>query len=131
METQKIESKLKWYKISGYAVDNRSIAIVAFVEATSRRKVLKYHGGRRRHHGPDGHVVVQFPTNKNDIQLLGKHWSPDRITELNHEAIIEIVPVTRYVCECGLEHVSEFPYRSVWCSCGKKAFPSSTTSLHL
>lgn len=119
---QPIEQKLQWFKITGQSVGEKQIPVVAFVEATSREKVLKYHGGRRKEVFPNGKLVVQFPTRPEQVQVLGKTLVPDRL-QTDPEAIVAVIPVTRYQCECGKVHVSEYPYPSMWCSCGKKAFP--------
>lgn len=121
---------LKWYKIVGYPTSNHIIDVntpfIRFIESASPHNVLKYHGGKRRCEIATGKVAtIQFPTQGKDVQLLS-HWNPEQVSDrvdINPYAIVKVIPVTKYRCECGQERVSEHPYPSMWCSCGKKAFP--------
>lgn len=123
MGSDKLKQKLRWYKMVGFCAEQKETPVVAFVEASSRKKVVKYHGGRRKHTSPQGDVLVDFPTAEKDIQILSKKWTPSQTAELVPAAIVEVIPVTHYRCECGKEHLSEFPYPSMWCTCGGKAWP--------
>lgn len=125
MNAQKLQTKLQWWKITGHSVDDKALPVVAFVEATSRKKVLRYHGGQRKQTLANGNVMVLFTTDQTEVELLGKKLKPERL-KAESDAIIAVMPATRYLCECGREHVSEHPYPSVWCSCGKKARPVHT-----
>ena len=90
--------------------------IVAYVEATSKNTVLRYHGGKQQAYMG---TIVEFPTKKCDVLVVGRKLQDSQIDE-GQDAIVEVIPVSRYHCDCGKEHVSERPYPSVWCSCGKK-----------
>lgn len=122
MNAQKLQRRLQWYQITGHSVDDMERSVVAFVQATSRRKVLRYHGGRRKELFPGGTVIVEFPTEQGAVQLLGKRLKPERLQAAS-DSIVEVIPVTRYRCECGEERVSEYPYPSMWCGCGKMVLP--------
>ncbi|KPV43491.1 hypothetical protein AN477_11760 [Alicyclobacillus ferrooxydans] len=124
LKAPRVEEKLRWYKITGQCLDQRSVPVIAFVEATSLGKVLRYHGGRRRHiTGPNGDIEVQFAKDKQAVQLLGKRLKPERIQPDDPSSIIQVIPATRYRCSCGKELVSDYSYPSMWCSCGLKAYP--------
>lgn len=120
MNAERLERKLQWYQITGYMAEEGR-PVVAFVQATSRKKVLRYHGGKRRQRSTETSRVIWFPTDQKEVQLLGRRLKPERL-RTETDAIIQVIPVTRYFCECGKVHVSEYPYPSLWCSCGKKAF---------
>ena len=114
----------KWFMIKGY-VDPRKDSdrpFVRFVESESARNVIKYHGGMRGQTKQDGErVVIQFPNRESEVQRLW-NWDPDRAIDMaGASEDVTIVPATRYKCECGREHTSEYPYPSVWCQCGRKA----------
>jgi len=120
LKPEKLSRRLKWYQITGRFVDDATQHVVAYVEATSPTKVLRYHGGRRTQR--DTGIVIEFPTEKRDVKVLGKKFSTDK-TSNDPGATLQVIPVTRYRCECGKVHLSEYPYSSMWCQCGKKALP--------
>lgn len=119
----------KWFMIVGYptkAEDGQEkIPFICCIQSESPRNVLKYHGGKQRCEDMAGNMVtVQFPTKERHVQLL-PNWQPENAfePEANQIGVVRVIPVTKYRCECGEERFSEYPYRSMWCSCGQKAYP--------
>ncbi len=123
----------RWYKIVGHPIDGHSADFIYFVESAMPSNVIKYYGKRRKCDTESGTMVVQFPIHEKDVQLMQASWTPEQIGEPvtgNVETFVKVLPATRYICECGKEHVSEFPYPSMWCSCGKKALPLDKVLIH-
>ncbi|GEO25524.1 hypothetical protein AAC03nite_13090 [Alicyclobacillus acidoterrestris] len=58
---------LKWFRIVGHPYDGSSADFIYFVESTSPRSVIKYHGKRRKLDTGDGTITVQFPSNEKDV----------------------------------------------------------------
>lgn len=124
---------LQWYRLRGYSVqaDGQTVdcAFVFIVESQSKHNVLKYYGGRRKFKTPDGkQTMVYFPRHEHEIELMKGDYQPTPESLLGPQYISKnlvtrVIPATRYLCSCGKEHISEYPYPSMWCSCGKKAFP--------
>lgn len=128
MNQQKLRRRLQWYQICGTRIDNH-LPVITFVEATSRQAVLKYHGGCQKQSAFGNLFFVQFPTDKQNVRALGKYLNIDieRLYAAEPDVIIKVIPITRYRCSCGKEHISEHPYPGVWCSCGQRALPVEST----
>lgn len=122
MKAEKLNRRLQWYKITGHVANDAKHHVIAYVEATSKLQVLRYHGGTRKQ--TQTGIIIQFPINKNEVELLGKRLEPENI-EATKDTLVEVVPVHRYSCPCGQTHVSEHPYPYVWCSCGRKVLPEN------
>jgi hypothetical protein len=119
------ENRLRWWEIIGNS--DSGTKFIHMVEATSRRKVIRHFGGVRQCKDLDGTIVpVTFPGRQGQVQVRSKKWSPGTLTHLfvpDANTIVQVIRAPRYQCECGEIHISEGKYPSVWCSCGKKAFP--------
>ena len=115
----------KWYRIVGHPQDGRNTDFVYYVESASPRNVIKYYGKWRKCETENGRIIVQFPFHENGVQLMPPTWTPEQAEPIDSSVttVLKVIPATRYVCECGKEHASEFPYPSMWCSCGRKAYP--------
>jgi len=120
-----------WYRMIGHTTDptlaGANSQFVYFVEAASPHTVLKYYGGKRKwQDGEGGTHIIQFPTREKDVMAMPKSGIPTEFPMAEAtESISRIIPATRYHCACGKVHISEYPFKSMWCTCGKKAFPAS------
>ncbi|SDW65254.1 hypothetical protein SAMN04489725_11063 [Alicyclobacillus hesperidum] len=116
---------LRWWDISGQSESDT--IFVHIVEATSRKKVIRRFGGTKQCKDFDGTTVsVTFPRDQGQIRVHANDWFPGTLTHLyvpDTRTIVELIRAPRYKCECGEVHISEGKYPSVWCSCGKKAYP--------
>lgn len=117
--------RLRWWEIIGHSESGTTF--VHMVEATSRRKVIRHFGGLKHCKDFDGTTVsVTFPGDPGQIQVRSKKWSPGTLTHLfvpDAKTIVQVIRAPRYACECGQIHISEGKYPSLWCSCGKRAYP--------
>lgn len=117
VKVEKLNRRLQWFKMTGHFLNGMECEVIAYVEATSKNKVLRYHGGKQEVYTG---TIVEFPTERCEVQVVGRQLQDNQIDE-EQDAIVEvIIPASRYHCDCGKEYVSEHPYPSVWCSCGKK-----------
>ncbi|MCF8563818.1 hypothetical protein LLE49_03570 [Alicyclobacillus tolerans] len=125
--------RLRWWEITGYSYldkehQHTDSTFIFFVEALSRNKAAQKMKGVQ--HCEDHHhrrVAVYFPEGKGKIRVHARNWSPKSmdVTRIENEStVVRIIPAVRYVCECGEVRVSERRYPSMWCSCGKKAYPA-------
>ncbi|RIV17213.1 hypothetical protein D2Q93_15710 [Alicyclobacillaceae bacterium I2511] len=116
----------RWYLLSGLAQAIGKFPVVEFaiqfvVESSSVKEVLKNYGGTRTYRFPDGqHLRIQFPDHAAGITATAGDWFTAQSDTL---PATYVLPVTRYVCSCGQVHESEYPYPSMWCTCGQKAYP--------
>lgn len=125
---------LQWYRLRGYSLqtDGQTVdcVFVFIVESQSKHNVIKYHGGRRKCPTPDGkQAIVYFPRHEHEIERMPReyHVTPESLSGpqyVSKNLVIRVIPATRYLCSCGQEHISEYPYPAMWCSCGNKAFPT-------
>jgi hypothetical protein len=107
---------------------NTNLTFVYFVEALNPQHVVKYYGGKRKYEDEKNglRLLVQFPGRHQDVMMMPMSWDPNgMMNEPSDEqnTITKIIPATRYQCDCGEVRLSDFPYPSMWCSCGHKAFP--------
>lgn len=125
------QQHFKWYRIVGHPQDGRSIDFIYYVESLSPHNVIKYYGKRRKCEAENGRITVEFPFHENAVQLMSPPWKPELAESIddNVATVVKVIPATRYVCECGKQHASEAPYSSMWCSCGRKAYPVSKIAL--
>ncbi|QSO50149.1 hypothetical protein JZ785_14340 [Alicyclobacillus curvatus] len=119
------KQRLRWWDISGQFESGTTFVYI--VEATSRKKVIRRFGGTRECKDFDGiTVTVTFPREPGQLRVHANNWSPGTLTHLylpDEKTIVQVIRAPRYECECGQIHISEGTYPSVWCSCGKKAYP--------
>ena len=103
----------------------QDIPFICIVQSTSPRHVLKQYGGIKKHIDAGKVIHLQFPTQQKEIHVFPKQWEPQDDANFAETPLgfIKIIPVTRYLCECGEERLSEHRYPSVWCTCEKKMFP--------
>ncbi|QSO48522.1 hypothetical protein [Alicyclobacillus mengziensis] len=117
--------RLRWWEIIGRS--DSGTTFVHMIEATSRRKVIRHFGGVRQCKDFDGTIVpVTFSRHQGEIQVRSKKWSPGTLTHLfvpDAKTIVQVIRAPRYKCECGEIHISEDKYPSIWCTCGKRAYP--------
>lgn len=110
-----------WYRLVGRTPQNE---FCYYVEAESPHTVIKLHGGKRKILDTKGTLVMaEFPTREKDVSVMPAHFLPTEVTAEHINPVTRIFPATRYTCTCGKIHVSEYPYKSMWCTCGQKAFP--------
>lgn len=124
---------MQWYRLRGYSVgqDGQTVdtLFISIVEAQSKHNVLKYYGGRRKCKTPDGtQDFVNFPRHEHEIERMPLDYKPTQelLTGphyVSKNLVVQVKPATRYLCSCGKQHISEYPYPSMWCSCGQKAYP--------
>jgi hypothetical protein len=128
----------KWFRIVGHPADekvNPGFTFVYYVEALKPQHVVKYYGGKRKYDDAKNglQLLVQFSGRFQDVLPMPATWNPwEQSRELQEgqgtiKTITKIIPATRYQCDCGEVRLSEFPYPSMWCSCGHKAFPLEDT----
>ncbi|QSO45494.1 hypothetical protein [Alicyclobacillus mengziensis] len=119
------QQPFRWYRIVGRSQDGRSLDFVYYVESSSPHNVIKYYGKRRKCETENGRITVQFPSHENAVQVMPSTWVPELAEPIDSSVtmVLKVIPATHYVCECGKEHASEFPYPSMWCRCGRKAYP--------
>lgn len=119
------ENRLRWWEISAQSVSGTTFIYI--IEATSRRKVSRRIKGIKHCKDFDGITTsVTFPLDQGQIRVRSKKWSPGILTHLfipETRTIVQVIRAPRYECECGRVHISDLPYPSMWCSCGKKAYP--------
>lgn len=124
------EKRLRWWDIQGQSESGTTF--IHIVEATSRRKVLRRIRGIKQCKDFDGSLVpVTFSLDQGQIRVHSNNWSPGTLTHLfvpESRTIVQIIRARRYVCECGQTHISDLPYPSMWCSCGKKVYPTQETA---
>ncbi|WP_072875170.1 hypothetical protein [Alicyclobacillus tolerans] len=124
------DKRLRWWDISGQSESGTTFIYI--VEATSRKKVIRRFGGTKQCKDFDGTTVsVTFPRDQGQIRVHANDWFPGTLTHLyvpDTRTIVEVIRAPRYICECGQVHISDMPYPSMWCSCGKKAYPIKDAS---
>lgn len=120
------EKRLRWWEIS--AQSESGTRFIHIVEATSRRKVIRRIKGIKQCRAFDGSIIpVTFTHDQGQIRVRANKWSPGTLTHLyvpDTRTIFQVIRAPRYQCDCGQVHISELPYPSMWCSCGKKAYPT-------
>ncbi len=125
------EKRLRWWDISGESESGTTFIYV--IEATSRRKVVRRIKGIKQCKDFDGSIVpVTFPHEEGQIRVHANNWSPGTLTHLfipDTRTIVQVIRALRYQCQCGQVHISDLPYPSMWCSCGKKVYPIQETTL--
>ncbi|MCL6445306.1 MAG: hypothetical protein K6T83_17920 [Alicyclobacillus sp.] len=126
------EKLYRWYRIEGISSAEstrmeRPFRFVYYIESESKKHVLRRFGGERHVVGPDGsRMKAIFPRVEAMVRAMPAHWQPDeRELESATDLVTAVIPVTRYTCVCGRVHFSEYPYPSMWCKCGQKAFPDT------
>ncbi|MCF8564571.1 hypothetical protein LLE49_07410 [Alicyclobacillus tolerans] len=119
------EKRLRWWDISGQSESGTTF--IHIVEATSRKKVIRRIKRIKQCKDFDGNIVpVTFPHDQGQIRIHSNKWSPGTLTHLyipDTKTIVQVIRAQRYQCECGQIHISDIPFPSMWCSCGKKAYP--------
>lgn len=127
------EKKFQWFQITGYstlhAEGEANLQFRYFIEAESPHEIVKWYGGRHKCVSNEGQMVIaNFPSKESAIVRMPTTWRPAEVSPQQYKAdnaVIErIIPATRYHCQCGKIHISTRPYPSMWCSCGRKAFPA-------
>lgn len=124
---------LLWYRIMGHPLSPAPFhTLECFVEATAASRVAKLYGGKRHYKNDQGDYFLSFPDQSADVRCMSATWTPSEANLTpRDDVLVEIIPATRYLCDCGKIHVSDYPYPSMWCQCGQKALPRNRLQPHI